>query len=235
MLYRGRQALISECSAGWSWSLHNWRSEFWNSWKVRNIGSRNEEQTWRTRGLKKKRVGFTPSGRVSWLKPKRREPKDWCNLSTFQLDDNKTVDSILWIGDFIFFWDTCLLVVYIKYLKIGSVKGLHKCTAAVCTESMTNTSRGWKVLLFSVALDTHLLSDPDHISPLLGRGPLRRSPVGFPGWLARALCWETSPRDEVKGKVKRVRLGSGRHCLAQHPARLSCLKRSVEKRGKRER
>lgn len=45
---------------------------------------------------------------------------------------------------------------------------------------MTNTSSGWKVLLFSVALDTHLLSVPDLISPRLGHGPFSASePNGF--------------------------------------------------------
>lgn len=38
---------------------------------------------------------------------------------------------------------------------------------------MTNTSSRLKVLLFSVALDTHLLSGPDLISPRLGHSPFR--------------------------------------------------------------
>lgn len=52
-------------------------------------------------------------------------------------------------------------------------------TAVVC-EGRINTSVGRKVLLFSVALDTHLLSVPDLISPQLGRSPFTAlEPRGF--------------------------------------------------------
>lgn len=56
-------------------------------------------------------------------------------------------------------------------------------------------------------------------------------PVMFQSNLVLAVCWELYQPD--KGKGEEVGPGSGRHCLTQHSAGLSCLKRSVENRGER--
>lgn len=55
--------------------------------------------------------------------------------------------------------------------KIGSVKGLHGVLQLCALRAWQNTSSRLKVLLFSVALDTHLLSGPDLISLRLRHGP----------------------------------------------------------------
>lgn len=74
---------------------------------------------------------------------------------------------------FHFFQNIYLLVVYIKYLKKKVV--VKSCTVycnCVCWE---HGKGGWKVLLFSVALDTHLLSVPIPISSRLGHRPFSAS------------------------------------------------------------
>lgn len=118
MLYRGSKVEASI----------NWKSEFWNSRQVRNTSRRAEMWAWgakRGKGMDMKMSMFHVT-RTRLLTFNQ-------NVTNFKADVTfnllagwqQTVDSVLYIGDFIFFQDTCLLVVYIKYLKIGSVKGLH--------------------------------------------------------------------------------------------------------------
>ena len=82
-------------------------------------------------------------------------------------------------------------------------------------------------------------SVPDlYESPDSGTGPfpvLRSPAVASSGTRAPALCWELREKKR-KGKVKRLRPGSGKTSPRSAPRRgLSCLKRSVEKRGERRR
>ena len=100
-----------ECRSGWSRSLRNWNAECWNSWKGTKTTNRKEEkedpgeggkkkQTWKAH---KKWVCYVSCGCVSWLKkPKRHKLRGWCNISTFAAGWQQTVDSVLWIAEFIF-------------------------------------------------------------------------------------------------------------------------------------
>lgn len=129
MLYEGGEFLcLEQGGADWRRSLHRCMGEFWNSLKVRNTGRWKEHPEWdanvaKRMNVKKKRACFMRGVDASSTKTSRARRLTLPSnpLAGWQ----QTVESILWIGDFIFLWDTCLLVVYIKYLKIRCIKGLH--------------------------------------------------------------------------------------------------------------
>lgn len=85
----------------------------------------------------------------------------------------QTVDFILWIGYFIsskiYIFGCCLHQVLEKKVVVKSCTVYCNC---VCWE---HDKGGWKVLLFSVALDTHLLSVPIPITSHLGHRPFSAS------------------------------------------------------------
>lgn len=144
-----------------------------------------------------------------WFKKKRKEKKK---------------NSVLWIVNFIFFQDmfACRLNQVLENRSFEKV-----CTVCYNCVCWKHGKGWWKVLLFFVALDTHPLSVPDLTRSQWGGHSAfsAAESVSFHRHPALELSWELW--DKVKGKVTRVRPGWGRHCLAQHSAGLSCLKRRV--------
>lgn len=72
----------------------------------------------------------------------------------------------------------CLLVVYIKYLKWVELVGVHGALPHRAGTAWQTPPVGEKVLLFSVALDTHL-SNSHHTTSFLLPCPLLQSSGGF--------------------------------------------------------
>lgn len=112
MLYRGSDALVFfcfflECRSGWSRSLRNWNGECWNSWKgTKTRAGRKEKEdpgekkTWKGH---KKWVCWVSCGCVSWLKNQNvTSSKADATSQPFAAGWQQTVDSVLWIAEFIF-------------------------------------------------------------------------------------------------------------------------------------
>lgn len=113
---------------------------------------------------------------ISWLEPNINKLRSLCNSPDFSWMTTNCrfhpLDRFSFLPKYIF--ACCLHQVLEKKVVVKSCTVYCNC---VCWE---HDKGGWKVLLFSVALDTHLLSVPIPITSHLGHRPFSASePVRF--------------------------------------------------------